>query len=96
MITVKIEQNGITVSGHANTAPKGRDLACAAVSVLTQTLIDGLREVAGMDIQGIDTTGYVRILWPKQHLNPIGEALVETFRLGLEGINGTYNCIRFQ
>lgn len=29
----------LTVSGHANTAPKGRDLLCAAVTALTETFI---------------------------------------------------------
>lgn len=29
----------LTVSGHANTAPKGRDLLCAAVSALAETFI---------------------------------------------------------
>lgn len=30
------EVKGVSVRGHANTAPKGQDIVCSAVSVLTQ------------------------------------------------------------
>lgn len=44
MIEVCVRQCGITVTGHANTAPYGSDIVCSAVSALTLTLIRGLRE----------------------------------------------------
>ncbi len=46
MIRASLRQTGdaveIAVSGHAGTAPVGRDLLCAAVSALCETLERGL------------------------------------------------------
>lgn len=48
MIKIAIHRNlanlitGFTVGGHANTAPHGQDIVCAAVSALTQTAVLGL------------------------------------------------------
>ncbi|MEN1762054.1 ribosomal-processing cysteine protease Prp [Anoxynatronum sibiricum] len=53
MINVKVwrnPQNDIVryaVRGHSNIAPMGKDIVCAAVSVLAQTSIIGLYEVLG-------------------------------------------------
>lgn len=41
MIYVLVAPDRIRVSGHTNTAPKGSDIVCAAVSALTLTLIRG-------------------------------------------------------
>ena len=46
MIKVSLTQNRIHVSGHANTAPYGSDIVCAAVSAITLTLIRGLENIA--------------------------------------------------
>ena len=46
MITVLVAEDRIHVSGHANMAPHGTDIVCAAVSALTLTLIQGLKEIA--------------------------------------------------
>ncbi|TYT79653.1 ribosomal-processing cysteine protease Prp [Treponema phagedenis] len=35
----------VTASGHAETAPRGFDIVCAAVSVLLRTAVIGLSEV---------------------------------------------------
>ena len=35
----------LEVSGHANYAPKGQDIVCAAVSILTQALANALADV---------------------------------------------------
>lgn len=35
MITILLTQNRIHISGHANTAPRGADIVCSAVSALT-------------------------------------------------------------
>ncbi|MDE6477450.1 MAG: ribosomal-processing cysteine protease Prp [Mycoplasmoidaceae bacterium] len=37
MIEVKIKENSITVSGHANYAQKGNDIVCAAISTIIQS-----------------------------------------------------------
>ena len=50
MITVLVAEDRIHVSGHANTAPRGSDIVCSAVSALTLTLIQGLKEIAHMSL----------------------------------------------
>ena len=50
VIKVSLTQNRIHVSGHANTAPHGSDIVCAAVSAITLTLIRGLKNIAYMNL----------------------------------------------
>jgi len=51
MIRIRIKRNfqneiqSFKVTGHAQTAPHGEDIVCAAVSVLAQTTILGFYEV---------------------------------------------------
>jgi uncharacterized protein YsxB (DUF464 family) len=42
---VKGQMYGYKIEGHANYAPNGKDIVCAAISTLGQTTIHGLREV---------------------------------------------------
>lgn len=94
MITVKMCQNSLEVSGHARTAPSGQDIVCAAVSAITLTLIMGLEEVAQMDIQENVDSGNIKLEW--QRLNDTGKALIDTWYLGMCGIAREHeNCIRF-
>ena len=89
MIRINVKDTGVTVSGHAQRLPgasPGHNIICAGVSALTLTLIEGLREVAGIEIQES-----VRPGWPD--LNEIGRALVRTYVLGLEGIRDSYGEI---
>lgn len=94
MINVHVDENSITVTGHAERpagVPPGNNIICAGVSALTLTLIDGLREVAGIEIQESVSPGSTVISWPG--LNEIGRALVRTYVLGLEGIRDSYGEI---
>ena len=103
MIRINVKDTGITVSGHAQRLPgasPGHNIICAGVSALTLTLIEGLREVAGIEIQesvrpvtGREDEKGIRtvISWPD--LNEIGRALVRTYVLGLEGIRDSYGEI---
>lgn len=93
MIKVLVKENGISVSGHAGTAPKGQDIVCAAVSALTLNLIQGLEQVAGVKIQTMSEPGNICIKW--QHLNDTGKALIDSWFLGICGIADSYNCIQF-
>lgn len=94
MIRINVKDTGITVSGHAQRlpgAPPGHNIICAAVSALTLTLIEGLREVAGLDVNARADPGDTVIEWHGQ--NEISRALVRTYVLGLEGIRGSYGEI---
>lgn len=93
MITVLVAQDRVHVSGHANTAPKGADIVCAAVSALTLTLIRGLKEIAHMELYGSVEEGNICIKW--QTINDTGKALVDTWFLGICGIAEGYQVIEF-
>lgn len=93
MITVLLTPNKIHVSGHANTAPYGSDIVCAAVSALTLTLIRGLKEIALMEPYESVEQGNICIGW--QTINDTGKALVDTWFLGICGIAAEYPVIKF-
>lgn len=93
MIKVKVEKSRIRVSGHADTAPKGADIVCAAVSALTLTLLRGLREIACMELYDSVEPGNVCIEW--QTVNDTGKALIDTWFLGLCSIAAEYQVVEF-
>lgn len=51
MITVTFGDHAITAIGHADTAPAGQDLVCAAVSTLFYALHMGLEAIDGVDVE---------------------------------------------
>lgn len=63
MITVLVANDRIHVSGHANTAPYGSDIVCAAVSAITLTLIRGLENIAYMSLYESVEPGNICIEW---------------------------------
>ncbi|SKC64633.1 ribosomal-processing cysteine protease Prp [Maledivibacter halophilus] len=56
MITIRIIQNenkdiiSFSVEGHADADEYGKDIVCASISILTQTSVLALYEVADIDI----------------------------------------------
>lgn len=84
MIIILVTPDRIHVSGHANTAPYGSDIVCAAVSAITLTLIRGLKEIAHMALYESVEPGNIRIEW--QTINDTGKALIDTWFLGILGI----------
>ena len=93
MITVLVTPNKIHLSGHANTAPRGTDIVCSAVSALTLTLIQGLKEIACMSLHESVESGNICIEW--QTINDTGKALIDTWFLGMCGISAEYSVIEF-
>ncbi len=93
MIYVLVAPDRIRVSGHANTAPKGSDIVCAAVSALTLTLIRGLKEIAGILLYESVESGNICIEW--QTMNDTGKALIDTWFLGICGVAENCPCINF-
>lgn len=93
MITVLAVPGRIQVSGHANTAPIGTDIVCAAVSALTLTLLGGMKEVAHMELYESVEPGNICIEW--QAINDTGKTLVDTWLLGMRGIAAEYPVIEF-
>ncbi len=71
----------VRVRGHANFAPPGADIVCAAVSALTQALID-----AGTDYRAetrIDPRGEVRVRCrPEKEQEQACDAMLRAILLG--------------
>ncbi len=85
---------GFVARGHAQYAPHGKDLVCAAVSALTQTAVLGLKEVLTTEpLVNIKETGYLACWLPKEITTgelEKAELLLTTLYLGLEAIKKNY------
>ena len=93
MIEVKVKRNSqgypvsIEVKGHALFAPCGSDIVCAAVSVLTQTIIFALEDLVGLKLPVKMEEGYLLITLPPEMKTEQQEKcclLLETMLLGLK------------
>ena len=47
MIEITVDETEIGVDGHAGFGPPGRDIVCAGVSALFQTLVWSIEDVTG-------------------------------------------------
>lgn len=84
----------ITVSGHAGFADEGEDIICAAVSVLTISILNGLSEIVGRkDLEEIVKDGYTHFIIPKasNEMQKIKtDTLIATYALGIKGVKEAY------
>jgi uncharacterized protein len=83
--------SSVFADGHADTAPHGEDLACAAVSALLQAAWVGLTDVAHVQVSGRREPGDFAMRWPE----PARErddvhAIVATAELAIEQIARQY------
>lgn len=84
MIKVEVMRSGnmITgykVEGHANHAPRGEDIVCAAVSMLAQSTLVGLGEIVSIPMQADVKEGLVNV-----HLDLSDRKLLEDAQVLLE------------
>jgi uncharacterized protein YsxB (DUF464 family) len=91
VVTVRIRRDSrsrlssFLATGHAGWAESGRDLACAAVSVVLQTAWVGLSEVARVKVTGMRRSGRVALSWPaSSRSRPHVRAIVETAARSVE------------
>ncbi|MGO1470580.1 MAG: ribosomal-processing cysteine protease Prp [Tissierella sp.] len=86
------------IKGHANFAPHGEDIVCAAISVLSQTTLMGLVEVLQLEKEEIfykidENTGYLNVklknIKNKEKVKG-AQILLQTFKRGIESIQDTY------
>jgi len=88
------EIDEITVSGHAGYSDQGEDIICAAVSVLTISILNGLTEIVGRkDLCEVVKDGYTNFTVPKSSSelqNIKTEILLATYQLGIQGIKEAY------
>ncbi|MGL4606464.1 MAG: ribosomal-processing cysteine protease Prp [Eubacteriaceae bacterium] len=99
MISVRLSKENhviheICVSGHAGFANEGEDIICAAVSVLTISILNGLSEIVGRkDLSEVVKDGFTSFKLPKaaNEIEQIkSDTLIETFLLGIHGIKEAY------
>ncbi len=81
MIEVSVRKDGITVSGHAGYAEAGKDVVCAGVTALTQTLIKSITDLTEDKIKYEVSPGRADIYYGD--LSEAGKLLVDSFFIGI-------------
>ena len=88
MIEICRYNDRITINGHANYAEQGKDIVCAGVSVLVQTLIQSVEELTADKIQYDMQPGTVHIkFWC---LSDPTRALIDAFFVGIRMLAEEY------
>lgn len=89
MIVVHVGEDGITVDGHADYAEPGKDIVCAAVSVLAQNLIKSMKDLTRDCIKYAILPGHIDIEF--KNLSEQGKLLVDSFFIGVSFISESYS-----
>ena len=84
MIEVQQHSGGISVKGHANYAPHGQDMVCAAVSTLVQNLVYSISELTEDKILHHMQPGAVEIR--HGNLSEGAKLLLDSFFIGINMI----------
>ena len=78
----------LTMSGHAEKAPYGEDIVCAAASALIETLVLGLNDVVGQAPTGTVEPGDADLIFYSP-ASKEARAVVETIVRGLKDLADT-------
>lgn len=81
MIEVSVRKDGIEVSGHAGYAENGKDIVCAGVTALIQTLVKSVDDLTEDKIEYEISPGRADIYYgdPSEE----GKLLVDSFFIGV-------------
>ncbi len=88
MITIENGEGCITITGHADYAPYGQDIVCAAVSTLTQTFVTSVECLTNDDINYKMAAGDAVIKYG--NLSGKGTTLLDSFFVGVQMIANSY------
>lgn len=88
MIVVSVSLEGVSVDGHAGYSEMGKDIVCAAVSALTQSLIHSLEALTDDKITSMIASGHVNIKF--RNLSEAGKLLVDSFFIAVSDLQRTY------
>lgn len=88
MVEITKTQNSISIKGHANYAEHGKDIVCAAVSALTQTLTASIEELTDDEIKYNLSPGTVDINY--KELSEHAQILISSFFIGVQMIADAY------
>lgn len=81
MIAVSVRKDGIEINGHAGYAEAGKDIVCAGVTALTQTLIRSIENLTSDKIEYEISPGKADIHF--RNLSEEGKLLVDSFFIGV-------------
>lgn len=89
--TANGEYKGFTCMGHSGFAGSGKDIVCAAVSILVINTINSMEELAGEDMETTtnEETGFINCSFPND-LSGKGKLLMDSMILGLSGVSKQY------
>lgn len=88
MIEVRRHSDGIKITGHAKYAEPGKDIVCAGISTLAQTLIQSIEDLTKDNIQYDLSPGRVDI--KHGDLSKQGQLLIDSFFVGVNLIADEY------
>ena len=88
MIIVSRHDSGISITGHAHYAEPGKDIVCAGISTLVQSLIQSIEELTKDKIQYVMSPGKVDINFG--NLSEHAQLLVDSFFVGVGLIADNY------
>ncbi len=83
----------LKLSGHAYSDEPGRDLVCAAVSTLAQTVANAIEQIGKVPEKSLGLKikeGYLSLSIEQAYRSETTDVIFETFIVGIEGIEGTY------
>ena len=81
MIEVSVRKDGIEVSGHAGYAENGKDIICAGMTALVQTLVKSVGDLTEDKIECEISPGRADIHY--RNLSEAGKLLVDSFFIGI-------------
>ena len=84
------EPVGFMCKGHAGFARAGKDIVCAAVSVLSTTCANALQSVAGIEPEAEVEDGYMKVMLPEGCVNHDAQVILRTFEQGVRDIEASY------
>jgi len=90
-VTIKNSEVVIIVEGHADFDQKGEDLVCAAVSVLSQTMILSLEKLTDVKQEVTKDNGFLKTEFKNQpNQQKELEIIISNFYIGLLEIKKEY------
>ena len=88
MIKINSSEGCISINGHAGYDVQGKDIVCAAVSVLAQNLIMSIEKLTEDKIKYSISAGKLDINYKK--LSKQAQVLLASFFIGIEAIANEY------
>ena len=82
--------SGFLCKGHAGFARAGKDIVCAAVSVLSTTCANALESVAGIVPEIEVDDGYMKVMLPDGCDNHDAMVILRIFEQGVRDIEASY------